>query len=163
MTIWWKPCDCHVCGKKFRRIGVQYPNWGTAPWLDVWYQDGEIVPQLEVARYRGTMVPGNHCTTVPQYSPYVEPSLQPAGSCLIFCTTIRSRDMSSWKLASLMASSTKTIDENKTKFGMVSVLGMDYIHTKFQPSRSIPSMVFTTLVPIFWEFPFFKNSYLGIP
>ena len=46
---------------------------------------------------------------------------------------------------------------------MVSVLGMDYIHTKFQLSRSIPSMVFTTLVPIFWEFPFLKNSYLRIP
>ena len=62
-----------------------------------------------------------------------------------------------------MASSTKTIDEKGTKFGMVSVLGMDYIHTKFQLSRSIPSMVFTTWVPIFWEFPFFKNSYLRIP
>ena len=62
-----------------------------------------------------------------------------------------------------MASSTKTIDEKGTKFIVVSVLGMDYIHTIFQPSGSIPSMVFTTWVPIFWEFPFFKNSYLRIP
>ena len=46
---------------------------------------------------------------------------------------------------------------------MVLVLGMDYIHTKFQPSRLILSMVFTTCVPIFSEFPFLKNSYLRIP
>ena len=71
--------------------------------------------------------------------------------------------MSSQILAYSMVSSTKTIDAIGPKIGMVWELGKDYIPTNFQLSSSIPSMSFTTMVPIFWEFPFFKNSYLRIP
>ena len=68
--------------------------------------------------------------------------------------------MSSQRKAYSMASGAKTIDAIGPKFGMVGQLGKDYMPTKFQLSSSIPSMSLTTMVPIFWEFPFLKKSYL---
>ena len=71
--------------------------------------------------------------------------------------------MSSQSKAYLMVSSSKSINAIGLKFGMVRILGKDCIHTKFQLSILITSMSFTTMAPIFWEFLFFKNSYLRIP
>ena len=49
-----KPCACHVCGKKFCRIGgYSILIGGTAPGSGVWYQDGGTVPQFEVPGYHG--------------------------------------------------------------------------------------------------------------
>ena len=70
--------------------------------------------------------------------------------------------MSSQRKACSMVSRAKTIDAIGPKFGMVGQLGKDYMPTKFQPSSSIPSMVFTTLVPIFGDVSLLKNSYLRI-
>ena len=80
-----------------------------------------------------------------------------------FSVAQRSRVMSSQRLAYSIAFSDKTIDAIGPKFGMVGQLGKDYMPTKFQLSSSIPSMSLTTMVPIFWEFPFLKKSYLWIP
>ena len=71
--------------------------------------------------------------------------------------------MSSQRKAYSMASGAKTIDAIGPKFGMVGKLGKDYMPTKFQLSSATASMSFTTMVPIFWEFSFLKNSYLRIP
>ena len=71
--------------------------------------------------------------------------------------------MSSQRKPYSMASRAKTVDAISPKFGMVGKLGKDYMPTKFQPSSSIPCLSFTTMVPIFGEFPFFKHSYLRIP
>ena len=70
--------------------------------------------------------------------------------------------MSSQSKAYSTASSDKTINVIGLKFGMVGEPGMDYITSKFQLSSSNASMVSTTMVPIFREFPFLKNSYLSI-
>ena len=71
--------------------------------------------------------------------------------------------MSSQRKVYSMASRAKTIDAIDPKFGMVGKLGKDYMPTKFQLSSSIPSMVFTTMVPIFGDVSLLKNSYLRIP
>ena len=71
--------------------------------------------------------------------------------------------MSSQSKAYSMVSSAKTIDAISPKFKMVRELSQDYKATKFQLPSLIPSMLFTTMLPNFWEFPFLKNSYLRIP
>ena len=71
--------------------------------------------------------------------------------------------MSSQSKVYSMASGTKAIDAIGLKFDMVGEPGKDYNPTPFQLSSLISSVVFTTMVPIFWEFPFLKNSYLRIP
>ena len=71
--------------------------------------------------------------------------------------------MSSQSEAYSTASSGKTINVIGLKFDIVIEAGVDNIPTKFQLSSLIASMVFIIMVPIFWEFPFLKNSYLRIP
>ena len=71
--------------------------------------------------------------------------------------------MSSQSKAYSTASSSKTINVIGLKFGMVGEPGMDHITKKFQFSSSIASMSFTTMILLFWEFTFLKNSYLRIP
>ena len=70
--------------------------------------------------------------------------------------------MSSQRKACSMVSRAKTIKAIGLKFGRLRELGKDHIPTKFQLSSSIPSMVFTTMVPIFGDVSLFKKLYLRI-